>query len=80
MKVLHDREYEVRELYAAPQPQQIPEGYKLVPIEPTPKMKTAGIGVEVYQESKPEIGALTWAEVGSIYRAMLEAAPEVKEK
>lgn len=43
-------------------------------------MKTAGIGVEVYQESKPETGALTWAEAKEIYKAMIEAAPEPKEK
>jgi len=51
-----------------------------VPIEPTQKMKTAGIGVKVNKESKPETGALTWAEAKEIYKAMLEAAPEPKEK
>ncbi|GAB3188657.1 hypothetical protein [Hydrogenophaga aquatica] len=62
-------------VYTAPQP-AIPPGYKLVPVEPTPEMKTAGIAVEVYPESKPEIGALTWAEVKAIYSAMLAAAPQ----
>lgn len=54
----------------------VPDGWKLVPVEPTPEMKTAGIAVEVYPESKPEIGALTWAEVKAIYSAMLAAAPQ----
>ena len=56
----------------------IPEGWVLVPIEPTPVMKTAGIGVEVYQDSPPSTDCLTWGEVEAIYSAMIAAAPEAK--
>lgn len=55
-----------------------PEGWKLVPIEPTPRMKTAGIGVEVYLDSPASSDCLTWSEVEAIYTAMLAAAPEAK--
>ena len=68
-------------LYALPGAQPapiIPEGWKLVPIKPTPSMKTAGIGVEVYQDSPPAADCLTWEEVEAIYTAMIEVAPEVK--
>lgn len=54
-------------------------GYKLVPIEPTREMKTAGIGVEVYQESPPDMEALTREEVAAIYQAMLNEAPKPEE-
>ncbi len=53
----------------------IPHGWKLVPVEPTQEMKTAGIAVEVYPDSPPEIDCLTWEEVRAIYQAMLGAAP-----
>ena len=56
----------------------VPTGWKLVPIEPTPVMKTAGIGVEVYQDSPPSTDCLTWGEVEAIYSAMIAAAPEAK--
>ena len=54
--------------------------WKLVPIEPTQEMKTAAIGVEVYQDSPPSTDCLTWEEAGAIYAAMLAAAaaPEAK--
>ena len=68
-------------LYLAPGAQpapSIPEGWKLVPIEPTPSMKTAGLGVEVYQDSPPSTDSLTWAEAAAIYAAMIAAAPEAK--
>ena len=70
-------------LYLAPGAQPapiIPEGWKLVPIEPTHEMKTAAIGVEVYQDSPPSTDCLTWEEAGAIYAAMLAAAaaPEAK--
>ena len=57
-----------------------PEGWKLVPIKPTPVMKTAGIGVEVYQDSPPSLDCLTWEEVEAIYTAMIEVAPEPETK
>ena len=51
--------------WIAPQPQQIPYGYKLVPIEPTEEMIESGWMVG-------DVG------MEGIYKAMLEAAPEVK--
>ena len=68
-------------LYLAPGAQPaptIPEGWKLAPIKPTPSMKTAGIGVEIYQDSPPAADCLTWKEVEAIYTAMIEVAPEAK--
>lgn len=62
-----------RILYTRPAP-GVPEGFALVPVEPTPEMKAEGIKVEVYSEASDSIGALTWAEVAAIYRAMLAAA------
>ena len=61
--------------FDAPARLAVPQGWKLVPIEPTAEMKTAGINVEVYQDSPPEIGSLTWHEVKEIFTAMLSAAP-----
>jgi len=58
----------------------VPDGWKLAPIKPTPVMKTAGIGVEVYQDSPPSTDCLTWEEVEAIYTAMLAAAPKVEGK
>ena len=56
---------------AIAQPEQVPAGYKLVPIEPTQAMCQAG------QET-----AVVWPKfplrISPIYKAMLEAAPEVK--
>ena len=68
-------------LYALPGAQpapSVPDGWKLVPIEPTPMMKTAGIGVEVYLDPPASSDCLTWSEVEAIYTAMLAAAPEAK--
>ena len=59
-------------LYDHPAP-GVPEGFALVPVEPTPAMKTAGINVEVFA-SDPNAGPLNWEEVEAVYRAMLAAA------
>lgn len=62
--------YERAILLVKPQPQQqIPEGYKLVPVEPTIEMCDAALAVQ---------GSCTKG-VYHVYRAMLEAAPEPKE-
>jgi len=53
----------------SPQPQQIPEGYKLVPIDPTEEMMRAGCQVPLNKAARHNI----------VYKAMLEAAPEPKE-
>lgn len=55
----------------APQPPQIPAGYKLVPIEPTIEQTFLGVAEWNISEDPEE-------EVERIYKAMLEAAPEVK--
>lgn len=60
-------------LYLA-QPQQTPEGYKLVPIDPTERMLQAAYNAV---ESEGMV-TTTWLR-NAIYRAMLEAAPEPKE-
>ena len=65
-------------LFLAAGAQSIPDGYQLVPVEPTAGMKTAAIGVEVYADSPLELGALTWHEASAIYKAMLAAAPQAQ--
>jgi hypothetical protein len=56
------------------QPAQMPDGYVLVPVEPTLEMIDAGQDVEdLYRRGTPD----TW---GKVYRAMLAAAPSTKEQ
>jgi hypothetical protein len=67
------RPIEALPFWFEPQPQQIPEGYKLVPIEPTLEMiveaaKAASQYMDECGRSSPTV----------IYKAMLEAAPEPK--
>lgn len=62
---------EVRPLFTTPQPPQIPKGYKIVPVEPTWEMLHAG-DVEF---GKRKILSIS----GICYKAMLEAAPTVKQ-
>ncbi len=79
MKVLHDWEYEVRVLYAVPQPQQNPEGWK-----------KAAIAWEVcaslhreYCKGKDPFYSTRQADFikhADDARAMLEAVPEPKEQ
>lgn len=60
-----NRLFETRIFYNSPQPPQIPVGYALVPVEPTPEMLEAGwVGDEVSLRQR--------------YKAMLEAAPKPK--
>lgn len=57
------------DVYTAQQPPQLPAGYKLVPIEPTEEMLFAC----------QDAGSISNHQRGKrIYKAMLEAAPEVK--
>ena len=59
-------------VYLAPGAQpapSIPEGWKLVPVEPTEKMKHAG-------RAAAWSGAVAYNETRDIYKAMLEAAPQ----
>ena len=60
-------------LFTFPPAAQVPEGWKLVPIEPTDKMVTAGyseVTVEIENSSR---------DIKDVYQAMLAAAPEVKQ-
>lgn len=61
---------------AQPEVPVVPEGWKLVPVEPTATMKSAGISVETHQDSHFEVPDLTWEEVTAIYKAMLAAAAQ----
>ena len=63
-------------LYAAPQP-AIPQGWVLVPEEPTPMMCAAGMRA-LYEASVSDIEA-TEKESAHCYRAMLAARPQPKE-
>lgn len=67
---LRTDKYEVQEraLYTDPQVPQTPEGYKLVPIEPTIEQTFFGVAEWRISEDPEE-------EVRRIYKAMLEAAP-----
>ena len=62
---------------AAMRTQGIPDGYKLMPIEPTTIMMQYAGSVEV---GDSDIGrfVLSWDEIESIYAAMIYAAPEAK--
>jgi hypothetical protein len=63
---------ELDALKSSPVP-SIPEGYQLVPVEPTFKMQRAGM----YTESNPDDPvSLTFREVTAIYKAMIAAAKE----
>ena len=50
----------------AEQPASVPDGWKLVPVEPTPEMQKAGAGVPLNKAARHNV----------IYREMLAAAPE----
>lgn len=54
-------------LYSRPVP-AIPEGMMLVPIDPTPEMKSRALDVET------EDYCLSWEEIAAIYKAMIAAA------
>ena len=70
----------LRAIYAAPQPQQIPEGYKLVPVEPTEEMiNAANQGDRLYTDRcfGKDIPTVMQGPYDH-YKAMLEASPEPK--
>ena len=62
----------------------VPEGYKPVPIEPTPEMKAAAVrfanGDAVYKNVKAEALKIEEDIYGEVYEAMLAAAPSPQEK
>lgn len=51
--------------FTTPQPSAVPDGWKLVPVEPTPEMMKAGCAVPLNKAARHN----------SCYRAMLAAAP-----
>lgn len=80
--ILHDWEYEVRALYAAPHtdaaPLAVPEGYALVPIEPAQKMLGEAafnlcdeFGVEFVQANEKFARA--------VYSEFIAAAPSISD-
>lgn len=54
--------------------QSAPAGYVMVPVEPTPEMKSSAL--DALDAEQP----LTWEEAASVYRAMLEAAPKAEQR
>src|SRR5690606_37310275 len=65
----------VKPLYTQPQPTQkgsVPEGWKLVPVEPTGDMEEAGC--QGYMEADGN-WVMHRSSMGFAYKAMLEAAP-----
>lgn len=56
---------------AIAQPVAVPDGWQLVPVEPTHAMKKAGVEIEIGDEER--IVVTTFDEVRDIYRAMLAA-------
>lgn len=75
-------EWKVRPLYAAPVARAaVPDGWRLVPIEPTSAMTTAfNTAAEALRQSHLLSGSYpaSWQPVEAGYRAMLAAAPEAK--
>lgn len=51
---------------------------KLLPIEPTSKMKTAAIGEILFDEDTKDYWQLTFEEVTAIYKTMINAYEEKK--
>lgn len=57
--------------------QRVPDGWKLVPVEPTAEMLHRVDGASIINfEEAAEACALSFEEIQAIYRAMLSAAPE----
>ena len=53
-------------LYLAPPAPSVPDGWKLVPVEPTPEMMRSGMNVPINKAARHN----------AVYRSMLEAAPQ----
>lgn len=53
-------------LYLAPPAPSVPDGWKLVPVEPTPEMMRSGMNVPVNKAARHN----------AVYRAMLKEAPQ----
>lgn len=60
-----------------PQPLTVPQGYRLVPVEPTSSMLLKADGLTCIDfKALGEEGAFSFDELTAIYRAMLAAAPQ----
>ncbi len=70
------RAEELLDRLAAESSQQVPQGYKLVPVEPTNEMCVAA-DAYVCETSQTPKGMWWW---GKVYSAMLAAAPDPKEQ
>ena len=66
-----DDEWQMKPLYATPQaqPAPVPDGWVMVPREPSSNSLHAGVNIDVGDQ----IGCLTWDECKTLYRAMLAA-------
>lgn len=57
------------------EPVALPDDFELLPVDPTPEMKSAAIEVELFDHDTGKDYMLSWEEAEQIYSAMLNAAP-----
>lgn len=50
--------------------------YRVVPVDPTPEMKTAAVNVDLFDHDTGKDYTLSWEEAEEIYRAMINATDE----
>ncbi len=76
-----DKGIEHRPLYAAPKAQAVPQGWQLVPVEPTTDMEDAAEKAETRHqvEDRRRGGHDPQLAFRNVYRAMLAAAPQAPE-
>lgn len=60
---------------AQPEPVALPDDFELLPVDPTPEMKSAAVEVELFDSDTGKDYVLSWEEAEQIYSAMLNAAP-----
>ncbi len=73
-----DGTWPIRELYLHPAP-ATPEGWQLVPKEPTTTMWLAGQNAAIYDDAGEQM-IMSGKQVSDIYKTMLAAAPQPGEK
>jgi hypothetical protein len=57
------------------EPVALPDDFELLPVDPTPEMKSAAVEVELFDSDTGKDYMLSWEEAEQIYLAMLNAAP-----
>jgi len=57
------------------EPVALPDDFELLPVDPTPEMKSAAVEVELFDSDTGKDYVLSWEEAEQIYSAMLNAAP-----